>query len=156
VEVHRLDHESLDPGRDPPTLGVRGKGRKQRQVYLRPDTLAAVQAYAAAKAAAGWATTGALFVAHDPGHAGQRLSRPGINAVVNRYLEKAGLKRAGLSCHALRHTFATVAVEKGVPLPVLQADLGHADPKTTMVYVHVTERRRRGAATYLDVTLGGG
>ena len=40
---------------------------------------------------------------------GHRLSRRGIRHVVDGYLRQAGLKRPGVSDHALRHTAATLA-----------------------------------------------
>lgn len=49
---------------------------------------------------------------------------------------------AGASLHWLRHTHATRAAEARVPLDVLQANLGHADPRTTAGYYRAQERRR--------------
>lgn len=49
------------------------------------------------------------------------------------------------SAHWLRHTFGTRAVEAGVPLDVVQAQLGHASPATTSVYATPgSTRRTRG------------
>ena len=48
----------------------------------------------------------------------------------------------GASLHWLRHTHATRAAEKGVSLDVQQANLGHADPRTTAAYYRAQERRR--------------
>jgi integrase len=52
---------------------------------------------------------------------------------------KRTLKRAGVRevrFHDLRHTFGTRCAAAGVPLRTLQAWMGHADIKTTMVYTH--------------------
>lgn len=37
----------------------------------------------------------------------------------------------------MRHTFATLAIKRGVPLPVVQRLLGHHDIKTTQIYTHL-------------------
>ena len=39
--------------------------------------------------------------------------------------------------HILRHTFATIAIKKGVDLPTVQLWMGHSDIKTTMKYIHI-------------------
>jgi len=49
------------------------------------------------------------------------------------------------STHWLRHTHATRAAEHGVPVDVLQANLGQADPRTTAIYYRAQQRRRREA-----------
>ena len=52
--------------------------------------------------------------------------------------DEAGIKR--FCMHALRHIYATRAIERGVQPKVLQQLLGHASIKTTMDrYVHVTD-----------------
>lgn len=49
-------------------------------------------------------------------------------------------KQSSIVMHALRHTYATRAIEYGMPPKTLQKLLGHASIKTTMDrYVHVTE-----------------
>ena len=51
------------------------------------------------------------------------------------------IQRAGIKCvpYDLRHTFATRAVERGVALPKLAAILGHANLRSIMKYVHMTQ-----------------
>ncbi len=55
------------------------------------------------------------------------------------------------SCHVLRHTFTTRAIESGLSLKVLQSTLGHADVKTTLgIYGHVTKEHQKKEFETLD------
>ena len=62
---------------------------------------------------------------------------------VGRLLGEAA-RRCGVvrrvTCHALRHTFATLALENGADIRTLQELLGHHDVSTTMIYTHVMNR----------------
>lgn len=58
------------------------------------------------------------------------------------------LARAGVpykKFHAIRHTFATEAIQRGVPVKDLQMLMGHADIATTYIYVHSTTETKRNA-----------
>lgn len=66
--------------------------------------------------------------------------------------------RAGvtpLSPHSTRHTYATLALEAGVPLKEVSEQLGHANVAiTAAIYSHAVEQRRRRAANALGAILG--
>lgn len=63
--------------------------------------------------------------------------------------DEAGIKR--FSMHALRHTYATRAIERGVPPKTLQKLLGHASIKTTMDrYVHLTDESLRAGVDLFE------
>ena len=74
-------------------------------------------------------------------------------SVVQKAVTKA-VRRAGLSkpasCHSLRHSFATSLLEDGYDIRTVQALLGHADVRTTMIYLHVMNRGALGVRSPFD------
>jgi len=67
-------------------------------------------------------------------HTGHPLERSQVSKRFKRTLKRAGVREVRF--HDLRHTFGTRCAAAGVPLRTLQAWMGHADIKTTMVYTH--------------------
>jgi site-specific recombinase XerD len=154
IEVHRLNHESLQNIEEgEPYLEVEGKGTKNRRVYLRADTLATLEAYAHAKFAAELPLEGAFFVAHGNNGRGGRLSRQALNQIVDKHLGAATLKRAGVSCHALRHTFGTLSVAGGAKIEHLRDAMGHSKIDTTSIYVRAVERAKNNPSNFIDVEI---
>lgn len=153
VEIWRLDHEHLERQGDAALLHVRGKGHKTRVLPLRGDILRAWDDYQDAKAQAGYLVEGAVIVGHGNNGRAARISRRSLENVVNKYLEKTGFKRPGVSCHGLRHTFATVALHNGAKVEYVRDEMGHRLMDTTMTYVRLLSRRQNSAAAFIGAGL---
>ena len=68
---------------------------------------------------------------------------------------KRSAKRAGITkhvtSHAFRHSFASHLLESGCDIKYIQALLGHLDPKSTEIYLHVSNKTLLGIRSPFDV-----
>lgn len=78
------------------------------------------------------------------------LHENNIQKSIKKSAESIGLMKK-VSCHALRHSFATHLLETGYDIRTVQDLLGHADVSTTMIYTHVLNKGGRGVKSPLDV-----
>lgn len=122
-----------------------GKGGKDREVPLSPKLLEQLRVYyRSVRRKNGW-----LF----PSLQTRRWDQP-ISSKVVWHACREATRRAGISKpvhpHTLRHSFATHLFDSGAELPVLQTLLGHADPRDTMIYLHLATRRLRTAPNPLE------
>jgi site-specific recombinase XerD len=69
---------------------------------------------------------------------------------VGKAAKVAGLTKR-VSCHTLRHSFATHLLEAGYDIRTIQELLGHADVQTTMIYTHVLNKGGRGVKSPLEL-----
>lgn len=134
-----------DIDRDMTSLRVTGKGAKERIIYLNDACRSALTGYLGARDKTPDPTAkNALFLSSRH----KRISKQMVQAVVNKYLEAAGLAGRGLSVHKLRHTAATLMYQTGkVDIRVLKDILGHEQLNTTQIYTHISDREMEKAMT---------
>jgi integrase/recombinase XerD len=87
-----------------------------------------------------------------PGRNKPHLSKEMVGYIVREAARRCNLPK-NVSPHTLRHSFATHFLETDGRLPVLQAMLGHKNPKTTFRYCHVDTSLIRSAKSPLDVDI---
>jgi site-specific recombinase XerD len=121
-------------------LQFRGKRDKERVVPLTRAAAQTLAEYTEGRPLSDW-----LF----PTHLGSPISEHGVRkytrAMADRYPDLSGL-----SPHILRHTFATMAIRRGVDLKTLQVLLGHENIATTQRYLHPTVDDLGAAVDKLD------
>lgn len=142
AEAVGLDVGSLSGEPGARRLEVRGKGGKARPIpidALLDQVLSEYQHQRAAR-----------FPAHDLDHPstplfvdvrGRRLTVDQVRYLIDRLYVRAGIRTqipSGALVHALRHTFATAALEAGADVVELQELLGHASLETTRRYLSAT------------------
>jgi integrase/recombinase XerD len=70
----------------------------------------------------------------------QKYGERSLAQVLEQAVKKTGLKKQ-TTLHSLRHSCATHLLEAGHDIRYIQELLGHNDPKTTMIYTHVSSRK---------------
>jgi integrase len=67
-------------------------------------------------------------------------------------LKKLGIPSEEVGLQAFRHGLATELANAGTPLPVLQAQMRHADVRTTLsIYTHVVQQTQRDAVEQVAI-----
>lgn len=78
---------------------------------------------------------------HEYHGARRRISPKSIDDMIKLYGKQQGLPREQLHAHAMRHLFGTELAESDMDVLKGQALLGHADPKTTAIYMKLATRK---------------
>ena len=107
-------------------ITVFGKGGKTRTVLMPRsvwETLQILQQDASADAP--------VFKSRKKGH----LDESQVWRIVTKAAERAGIDKA-VSCHWFRHAHASHALDRGCPIHLVQATLGHSSVATTGKYLH--------------------
>ena len=144
-ELTGLDKDAVDLKRR--EFMVRGKGRKQRIVFLTDLSAEAIQKYLDLRDD----NFEPLFISGGRGKKMEsdilqgekkRLSARSVQNLVSKYARKAGIIK-NVTPHTLRHSFATTLLRNGADIRSVQEMLGHASITTTQIYTHITNSRLR-------------
>jgi site-specific recombinase XerD len=123
---------------------VRGKGQKDRPVFVSDEAAKWVEEYLATRLD----NLPPLFLSYSrnniASHSGdyRRLGARSIQRMISKYARLAGITKH-VSPHTMRHSFATDLLMNGADIRSVQSMLGHSNISTTQVYTHVTDEHLR-------------
>ena len=116
---------------------LRGKGRKARTIGLDAGALAVVQRWIDVRSKRGIKGRSPLFCTLQ----GKPVKSAYIRALLPRIARKAGVEKR-VHAHGLRHTHAAQLASEGVPVNVIQRQLGHSNAATTSRYLdHIAPKQ---------------
>ncbi len=119
---------------------VRGKGQKDRPVFISTTAAEHITAYLSARSD----SLSPLFLNYsrnsqtDTTGSYRRLTARSIQRMISKYAKLAGITKH-VSPHTMRHSFATDLLMNGADIRSVQSMLGHSSIATTQVYTHVTD-----------------
>lgn len=123
---------------------VRGKGQKDRPIFISPVAAEHVEAYLAER----HDSLQPLFLNYSRNVSAstdgnyRRLTARSVQRLLNKYVKLAGITKH-VSPHTLRHSYATNLLMNGADIRSVQTMLGHSDISTTQIYTHVTDEHLR-------------
>ena len=144
-EVTHLHYEDIS--RTNMTIHVReAKGRIDRYTILSKKNLDLLTEY--------WFKCGRpKGILFPSSWTGNYLDIASVNQFFKANAKKAGITRR-ISSHACRHSFASHLFENGVDIKYIQSLLGHVDPRSTDVYLHVSNKTLLGIRSPFDIPEG--
>jgi site-specific recombinase XerD len=140
-EVHRLNVKDLDlTGKK---ITVMGKGQRQRSLPLNKEMVKVLSEWLMVRHRfLNSDKTNALFISKK----GNRLAIRTMEDNFQKTLKKADFDiHFHVTCHTLRHSFASHLNDNGTDVLVIQSLLGHSSPKSSEIYIHPSEKRVREA-----------
>jgi len=132
ADIHRND-----------TMRIRGKGSKDRTVYLNGACTSALRRYLPTRPQDGLKAEDrdAVFISRNR----RRINQRSVELMLEKYIKICGLEGKGYSIHKLRHTAATLMYQNDVDVLQLKEILGHENLSTTQIYTHVLDKQLQEA-----------
>jgi site-specific recombinase XerD len=107
---------------------IAGKGNKDRQVMLSPQLIPILEDYYREYKSKEYVLNGQFEL---------KYSDRSVLQVVKQLALKAGISKRVYS-HLIRHCTMTHLLEQGTDLSILQKLCGHNNPRTTLIYTHIS------------------
>jgi site-specific recombinase XerD len=140
LELCRLEVSDMDLERM--QVHIRqGKGRKDRYVPLPPSALPLIKLYLKRYHPVKYLLYGSRVL--------EAVDGREVSEVLKRACIRTGLQKK-ITCHSLRHAFATHALESGMSIVRVKELLGHCSLRSTMIYLHVANLPESSPVTPLD------
>jgi site-specific recombinase XerD len=123
---------------------VRGKGQKDRPVFISEAAAEHVENYLHARID----NLPPLFLSYSRNNIAstsgdyRRLTPRSVQRMISHYARLAGITKH-VSPHTMRHSFATDLLMNGADIRSVQTMLGHSSISTTQVYTHITDQHLR-------------
>jgi len=148
-EIHSLDLENLNLEEN--TLLVIGKGKRRRVMHLSGELPQILAEYLAVRSHfMNSQTSNALFLSKKGNRLAIRTMEDNFKKILARSNIMTWFK---VTCHTLRHSFASHLNDEGVDIMVLQSLLGHTTPKSTQIYIHPSMQKVREALEKLPAVV---
>lgn len=143
---------------------VNGKGGKSREVPISPELIARLRKFWAFHknpdwlfpgVGRGWKSSG-ISISDAMHRSKHHMTKSCVWSAINIAGIECGLHKTHdkVSCHTLRHSYATHMLEAGVTVRQVADYLGHSTLKPTMVYLHLTAVSEEQARAALKTLAG--
>jgi site-specific recombinase XerD len=116
---------------------LHGKGGRARTVGVDPGALNVLEEWIVERSRRGFSDSQPLFCTHR----GRAMPDSYVRSIIKRLGIQAGISKR-VHAHGLRHTLAFELMMEGVPIPIIQRQLGHTSLATTDIYLsHIAPKQ---------------
>lgn len=140
---------STDVSSDGAAIRIHGKGSRDRMVYVTDTGLRTELRKLAMQRQRRLGGDGPLFLNRN----GEKLRPHSFRTKLRNFAGQAGVRRR-VTPHMLRHTAATLLIESGVDIRIVQRLLGHSSIATTEIYTHVSDEALRSTLERANILAG--